>query len=324
MTSTRSRLAASLTLACLALAWSGPSRAQDPAGSKDEGLDKLLEKLDEKAKPAPDPDKAKGDQPKPPGESKGEGPDKRDPKAKPEGDPSKPAEKLAPKDEGLDKLLEGLGQAKDEPAPDDKKPGGQGGEPDDKPKPDQAKPDPLGGAEKNLDKRLEELTGRKPKKKDGGDSQDGEGSGPLGDIIKEMREVEQRLGKPDTGAETRKKQTEIVKNLDSLIEQMKNSPSRSQGMKMIREAGKKPGPPQQGQPGNQPGATASGTSMSKPEKPKTPPVLTDAAKDLWGQLPSQFRDDMANVLNENPLPTKTDLIRLYFLSLGKKNSSRGE
>ena len=29
-----------------------------------------------------------------------------------------------------------------------------------------------------------------------------------------MRDVEERLGKPDTGEETRKKQTEIVKNLD--------------------------------------------------------------------------------------------------------------
>jgi len=33
---------------------------------------------------------------------------------------------------------------------------------------------------------------------------------------------------------------------------------------------------------------------------------------------------MANVLNENPLPTKTDLIRLYYLSLGKKSSTTRE
>ena len=31
---------------------------------------------------------------------------------------------VAPKDQALDKLLEGLGQTKDAPAPDDKKPGG--------------------------------------------------------------------------------------------------------------------------------------------------------------------------------------------------------
>ncbi len=322
MISTRSRLAASLTLACLALAWSAPARAQDPAAPKDEGLDKLLEKLEEKPKADADKAKPKDDKAKPPAESKDEGLDrlldKVDSKPKPEGDKAKPGEKLAPKDEGLDKLLEGLGQAKDDPSPDDKKPGSPGGDPA-----DQAKPDPLGGDEKKLDTRLEELTGRKPKKK-AGENQDGEGSGPLGDIIKEMREVEQRLGKPDTGSETRKKQTEIVKNLDSLIEQMKNSQSQSQAMKMMRDAGKKPGPPQPGQPGNQPGATANGASPSRPEKPKTPPALADAAKSLWGQLPPQYRDDMSNVLSENPLPTKTDLIRLYFLSLGKKSSTRGE
>ena len=55
-----------------------------------------------------------------------------------------------------------------------------------------------------------------------------------------MREVEERLGKPDTGEETRKRQAEIVKNLDQLIEQMKNAPSQASGLKMIRE-GKKPG-----------------------------------------------------------------------------------
>ena len=41
-----------------------------------------------------------------------------------------------------------------------------------------------------------------------------------------MREVEERLGKPDTGEETRKKQTEIVKNLEQLIEQMRNPARR--------------------------------------------------------------------------------------------------
>jgi len=33
---------------------------------------------------------------------------------------------------------------------------------------------------------------------------------------------------------------------------------------------------------------------------------------------------MSNVMNENPLPTRIDLIRLYFLSLGNKNANREE
>ncbi|WP_435005246.1 hypothetical protein P12x_003141 [Tundrisphaera lichenicola] len=293
MTLARSWIATTLTAASLIIGWSDPGRAQDP-GPKDEGLEKLLEKLD-----LPEPgDKA------------------RDADKDKEKDPAT----VAPTDESLDKLLEGLGQTKDAPAPDDKKPGAPGGDPM-PPSPDQPKPDGLGGDDKDLDKLLEELTGKKEKpKKDR--NKDEEGSGPLGQVIKEMRDVEERLGQPDTGEETRKKQAEIVKNLESLIEQLKNAPSQSQGMKMIR-AGKKPGT-QPGQEQNQPGAMAQGANPSRPEKPKTPQLPTEIAKEIWGQLPSQFRDEMANVLNEHPLPTRTDLIRLYYLSLGKKSTSREE
>lgn len=296
MTKIRPWLAATLTAASLAIGSAPTAQAQDKP--RDEGLDKLLEKLDEsKADPAKDKadDPAKGDAPG----------------------------KLAPKDEGLDKLLKGLGETKDAPAPDDKKPGGAGGaEGPTPPPPDGARPDALKGAEKKLDKELDRILGKKEKPKDGPDKEkkEGEGSGPLGDVIKEMRDVEERLGKPDTGEETRKKQTEIVKNLDTLIEQLKNAPSQSQGMKMIRQ-GKKPGQ-QPGQPDQQPGAMADGAPETRPLKPKQPPPPIEIAKALWGQLPPQFRDDMANVLNENPLPSKVDLIRLYYLSLGKKSSTR--
>ena len=297
MTSTRSWIAATLTAASLAFGWPSAGLAQDKP--KDEGLEKLLEKLEAKDKADKDKDKDKGpDTPKKPGE-------------------------VAPKDQELDKLLEGLGQAKDKPSGDDKKPGGPG--PDDPmpPKSDKPKPDDLKGGEKDLDKELERITGKKEKPKDQRDRKGEEESGPLGQVIKEMRDVEERLGQPDTGEETRKKQQEIVKNLDSLIEQLKNAPSQSQGLKMI-QAGKKPGQPRPGQPGNQPGAMANGPPPTKPTDPKKPPVPMDLAKSLWGQLPAQFREDMSNVLNEHPLPTKADLISLYFLSLGKKNSDREE
>jgi len=305
MTSTRAKLAATLAAACLlALGWATPGHAQDKP--KDEGLEKLLEKIDEpKAVPAAKAkekgDKDKADKPKAPGE-------------------------VAPEDKGLDKLLEGLGQTKDAPSPDDKKSGGPGGDPM-PPKAD----DPRKGGEpgdpktQELDDLLGQKAGDRPKNKPRdkkGDGQDG-GGGPLGDVIKQMRDVEERLGKPDTGEETRKKQGEIVKNLETLIEQMKNSPSQSQGLKMIRQ-GQKPGGPPNGRAGNQPGATGDGTDKSRPEKPRTPPPPVEIAKEIWGQLPPQFRDDVSNILNEHPLPTRTDLIRLYYLSLGKKSLTTRE
>jgi hypothetical protein len=319
MTSTRSWIAATLTAAALGFGGASASLAQDKP--KDDELGKLLEKLDGKDndknqdKPTAESTKDKAPTPDKPKEA---GPDK--PK---ESTPAKAksSEPVAPKDQELDKLLEGLGQTKDTPAPEDKKPGGGSDDPM-PPKADQPKPDELKGGEKDLDKELERITGKKEKPKDKKDRK-GEEDGPLGKVIKEMREVEERLGKPDTGEETRKKQTEIVKNLDDLIERMKNAPSQKDGMRMIRE-GSKPGQQPGNQPGNQPGATADGAPQTKPTDPKKPPVAMGLDKDIWGTLPRSLREQMGNVMNEHPLPTRTELIKLYYKSLGQKSTNREE
>ncbi len=94
------------------------------------------------------------------------------------------AGKVSPKDQALDELLGKLGETKDEPTPEDRpRNGGAGGEPK-QPPPRAEKPAPtkLGGKDKDLDERLEELTGRKKKRP----SADEERSGPIGEIIKEM------------------------------------------------------------------------------------------------------------------------------------------
>jgi hypothetical protein len=303
MISARSWINAALTAAALGLAGPSAGLAQDPKPpAKDEPLEKLLEKLEakEKADQAKDQDKDKEkDKDKKPGE-------------------------VAPKDAELDKLLEGLGQTKDAPSPDDKKPGQPGGEGPKPPDGDKPKPPDLKDSEKDLDKRLAELNGKKEKPKDGRKRKQEDETGPLGQVIKEMRDVEERLGQPDTGEETRKKQSEIVKNLDGLIEQIKNAPSQSIGLKMIRD-GQKPGQsPKPGQPGNQPGAMAQGQGAPpmKPADPKKGAVSADLAKSIWGQLPAQFREEMGNVLNERALPSKEELIKLYYLSLGNKNASK--
>jgi len=227
------------------------------------------------------------------------------------------------KDPALDDLLKKLGQTKETPAPSGPKVPGPGGPAP--VKPDDVNAEKLKGKTKDLDEHLEELTGRIKKKppQDGKPQDKDDDSSELAQAIKKMREVEQRLSKPDTGDETRKKQAEIVKNLEQLIEQLKNAPSQSQGMRMIRE-GKKPGQQPGQMPGDQTGAMARGVDKQKPVTPRNPPDPTMVAKEIWGQLPSQFRDEMANVMNEHPLPTKTDLIRLYYLSLGKKSANREE
>ncbi len=278
--------------------------AQDPAKPKDEALDKLLEKLEgsnESAKTPSTPAEGAG---KASGKSEGR---------------KNPGE-VAPKDKEIDSLLEKLGERTDEPTPDDRPKKGPGSNDDQQPKEPQGKSDGLSGQSKKLDEHLEELSGRKRKKKDGGEG--GEGSGPLADVIKRMREVEQRLGKPDTGEETRKKQSEIVKNLDQMIEQLRQSSSQSSSKK--KSLAMKPG----SQPGsksdtNSPGTTGGNAPHTKPAKPTEKRSLA-GGKDEWGHLPPELRQELENVFKEEALERKADLIRRYYLSLSKKRLSREE
>ena len=93
----------------------------------------------------------------------------------------------------------------------------------------------LGEKDKAIDERLEEYTGRKKKRPAG----DEERKGPIGEIIKEMRDVEKRLGKPDPSEDTRNKQKQIVKRIDTLIEQARQSGSAMGQLvlRRVRQAG---------------------------------------------------------------------------------------
>jgi hypothetical protein len=287
-----------------AIAWASIGLAEDPAKPNDDALDSLLEKLDARAKP--------------PAEA-----------AKP-GDP-KPSGEVDPKDKALDSLLEKLGQAVDKPSPDDhaKMPSGPGDQPppdqpkdakpgDEKPQDDKPAPDDLKGRDKDLDRHLEEVAGKRRKKKD----QDGEGSGPLSEVIKEMREVEQRLGESKTGEETRKRQTEIVRNLEQLIEQMRNSQGQAHGKrqrKLARNPNQQPGQ----KPSSTPGTTGGGAPSTKPRIPTSKRSVA-GGKDEWGHLPPELRQELDNVFKEEPLPSKEELIRRYYLSVSKKSLVREE
>ncbi|MDR3634403.1 MAG: hypothetical protein P4L84_11410 [Isosphaeraceae bacterium] len=279
-----------------AILLSAAARGQGPAGGKDNDLDQFLKKLDDADKPQKAGQPEKGDAKK--------------------GD-------VSDKDKDLDQFLEKLGQTKETPSPEEKRPGmsQSGGEP----QPGESgggkkKGDELKGSDKQTDEHLEELTGRIKKKK--GQNQ-GEGSGPLSEIIKEMRDVEQRLGKPDTGDETRKKQEQIVKRLDQVIQQLRQSGSSSSGKKkmvMVRQAGQKPG---QLPLGEQPGTTGGNAPHTKPQKPD-PKRSLFGSKDEWGHLPDQLRQEMDNVFKEEALPSREDLIKRYYLSLTKKALAREE
>ncbi|MHC5543911.1 hypothetical protein ACYOEI_37260, partial [Singulisphaera rosea] len=307
----------------LSLAWASMAVAQDGGKPKDDALDSRLEKLDDTKTPV---DTKSTDDSKAPqsgaADEKSVPADKSERKSEPSTGPAGEGEKasgeVAPKDKDLDSLLEKLGETPDAPSPDDRPKGGQGpGE--SPPMPGESKPDELSGKSKDLDEHLEELTGRKPKKKKDGDG-DGEGKGPLSDIIKQMREIEERLGKPDTGEETRKKQAEVVKKFDTLIEQVRQSSSQSQSKKksMSMKSGSQPG----SKPGSEnPGAMARGAPNTKPLKPNEK-RSTAGGKDEWGHLPADLRQELENIFKEEALSSRSDLVRRYFLSLSKKSDGR--
>ncbi len=274
------------------LGWCASSVAQDPGQTQDDALDSLLEKLE---KPGQDHKETKAAPPskkdsapqrkavKPADTAKPDSGAKPRPEAgsKPaSGQSSKPAARaktgsgdVSSQDKDLDALLEKLGETKDEPAPEERRSDGQPGEPSGPTKPapggtggrgEKTRPKDSGmqGKDKEIDDKLEELAGKKRKKK-GGEQEDG--SGPLGEIVKEMRDVEQRLGKPETGEDTQSKQKRIVKQIETIIQQMKQSGSSSgMAMRRVRQQGQKPGD----NPGQTPGANAG--AHRPPSRPDLP------------------------------------------------------
>jgi hypothetical protein len=318
---------------CLAACLSQPALAQD-APKKDDALDRLLQEIDEsktdkdaaETKPKEKAPELAKDEPRPK--------DAEISKADAE------KAKVAPKDEALDSLLEKLGQAEDAPdtkekpkqkAPDEPKPEEDQPKPDDKPqpgqekKPGEPKPDGLKGESKQLDEHLEDITGRKRKrdqqKQKGQGQGQGEDQGPMGEVTKRMREVEQRLGQRDTGEQTRQRQTEIVKNLEQLIEQARATESKSQGKpsKQMAQGQPKPG----GKEGDQQGANARGVGAQKAAKPESRHANVNG-KDEWGHLSPMMRAEMENTFKEDPLPSREELIKRYYTAVAKKALAREE
>jgi hypothetical protein len=315
-----------------ATAGGGRAWAQEAGKSKDDVLDSLMKELRESekapAKPAkPDTTetkKATGPQDKARVSPRANVPRDNAGKAsatqseKPSAVKNPDAGKLAPKDQAIDDLLGKLGESKDDPTaaeePRNRAPGQGPTEPSRGQKPGA---DKLGAKDKDLDERLEELTGRKKKRP----SSDQERTGPIGEMIKEMREVEQRLGKPDPSEDTQKKQKQIVKRIETLIEQVKQQGGSAGGMAMrrMRQQGQQPGQ----QAGDQPGAQGRGAPPMKPAKP-TGTHSTAGGKDIWGHLPAELREIMENSFKETELDSKKELISRYFLSVDKGKLVREE
>lgn len=318
-----------LTLAIgLAAGPAAAGRAQETTRPKDDALDSLLEKLTD-----PSNDSVKKDEKSPP--SKKDAADKKKSDeagktargagkageaARGEKAQEKKSEASAPlsgKDEEVDDILRKLGETSETPAPDDRRRGGAGGEKSDDRGPstgpaERKAPDPLSGKDKETDEHLRELAGRRRRRQQ---EDEGERKGAAGELIKEMRDIEHKLAKPDTGEGTRDEQKKVVKRIDTLIEEARKS-GQSSIIRMVRRRGRQQ--QQQGgqQQGQTPGAMAQGPPATKPAKPPTTHSKA-GGKDIWGHLPPELRAEMENMTNEQPLATMEELIARYYLSVGK-------
>jgi hypothetical protein len=306
-------------------------RAQDQPAPKDDALDSLLEKLsgakpggEKQAEKSPArkeaTDKKKTDQ------GAGAKPAASDAKGQGAKDAKKRAKKpdeLSSKDQEVDDLLQKLGETAETPSRDDRPRGGGAGEKGEGqgPSPPGEKKDRrdrLTGKDKETDEHLEELTGRRRRKKE----DDGERSGPAGELIKQMRDIEQKLQKPDTGEATREEQKKVVKRIETLIEQARQSGQsgmRGMAMRRTRNQGRQPGQ----QPGDKQGAMAQGAPPMKPATPTSKHAKV-GGKDEWGHLPPELRAEIENSMNELPLSTREELIKRYYTAVAKRKLVREE
>ena len=241
------------------LAWASTGLAFEDAQPKDEALEGLTEAL-EKAE--------KGEPAKPGRGGRAPTPEESGPKA------AEPEDKgeVAPKDQALDSLLEKLGETTETPAPDDK-PAGEP-EPSDEPTPARAR---------QARPRRAEGRGQVARRGAGrahreAEEEEGPGAGRRGDRPAgpgHQGDARRRAAprKPDTGEATRKKQAEIVKNLDTIIEQLRSTSSSSKGEV---DAHGHAGRPEAGlAAGDDPGSNGGQAPNTMPAKPTGKQALAD-------------------------------------------------
>ena len=68
---------------------------------------------------------------------------------------------------------------------------------------------------------------------------------------------------------------------------------------------------------------ARGAPPMKPMRP-TQKHSNASGKDIWGHLPEELRAEIQNLVDEQPLNTKEELIDRYYLSVNKKKLKREE
>jgi hypothetical protein len=157
-----------------------------------------------------------------------------------------------------------------------------------------------------------------------------EDANPLLDVARQMRLVEAKIGRTETGPATQDAQRDIIARLDELLKQAKKncsggqcSPSQNQPQQTAQRSQINQPKPQK-QPG--PGEKSSDKPVRNPEAragsstPKTPDMdeMRSLLKAVWGELPAGQREQMLELPVEEFLPKYELLIEAYFKRLAEQ------
>ena len=151
-------------------------------------------------------------------------------------------------------------------------------------------------------------------------------------VARRMTESERRLAKKELGDATLELQTDILKDLDLLLKQMReqqaapSSPSansssnrkessapRERSSTRSEQAGASPVPRQAlGGRAKTNGATGG------------PANLAEVYKDIWGHLPETLRQEMDQYAREQFMPKYSELIQRYYATISEKGHRKGD
>ncbi|HEY5315424.1 MAG TPA: hypothetical protein VIK18_23035 [Pirellulales bacterium] len=161
----------------------------------------------------------------------------------------------------------------------------------------------------------------------------GADDGPVDRLSRQMRDVQQRLDRQKSDADTQQLEQKIVEALEKLIKeasQQSSSSSSSSGKSQSqqtaeRDKASQPQPGQQaggGKDQNQP-ARDSSKRVGKPkvEKPDLA-KLQDLMKDVWGELPPRLRQQMMQSSVEHFVPKYEFEIEEYFKTLAERQHEK--
>ncbi len=137
-----------------------------------------------------------------------------------------------------------------------------------------------------------------------------------------MRDVEQRLGKPDPSEDTQAKQKQIVKRIETMIEQVRQSGSSAGRLTMRRrqQQGNQPGQQQ----GDQTGALAQGVGPHEAGQADQPALDGRGQGHLGAPAGRSCARSWRTASRRSALDSKSELISRYFLSVGKGKLVREE